>query len=470
MSYSTIAKNASIYTVFSIFSKAVNFLLLPLYTAYLTTEDYGIVGIITALTAFLSTIYVLSLNGAINRFYIEYKDSDHLLNALYSTIFITIIINVCVWTIIVFVGHNIFDYLLPGVNFYPFIFWGLMTVSLKPIYLIYQRILQAQQNGKKVAILDFSLTAINITLTILFVVFLKEKAIGVIKAQTFAALVIAIAIIVIFLRKLQWTFNREIFNKTMKYSLPLIPHSMAGVTSTMIDRFVINKYLGAAEVGIYNIAFQFGNISNIITSAFNQAYVPWFNQQVKDNKTKSVKEIVYVATIIFSLLAMGISLFADEILRLFAKGDFLKGTEYIPYLAFAYVLNGIYFIFATELFYDISGKGSQKLAFITISSAGLNFILNILFVPKWGIMGSAFAFIITKLFFAATTAKIVKNKATVKINPVVLILISLFFFIISLIILQANSFIFKAGIYLFLCIASSIVVYIRFKDFVSPKH
>jgi len=432
MSYAKIAKNASIYTVFSIFSKAINFLLLPIYTSYLTTADYGIVGIITALTAFLSTIYLLSLNGSINRFYIEYRTKNKVLNALYSTIFTTVILNATLWTIVSIVGARVFSYILPGINFYPYIFWGLLTVWLKPIYLLYQRILQAQQNGKKVALLDFSYAILNIILTIIFVVGLKQKAEGVIKAQTITAFIIAITIIFIFLRKLKWDFSKILFKRTLKYSLPLIPHSLAGITSTMIDRFVINKYLGAGDVGVYNIAYQFGNLSNILTAAFNQAYVPWFNEQIKLNNQKQIVKVAKLATLVFSLFAMGISIFSKEILQLFAKGDFLQGAQYIPYLAFAYVLNGIYFIYATDLFYDISGRGVKKLAAITIFSALVNLSLNLLFVPRWGILGAAIAFIITKLVFALITGLIVGKKAHAQIKVSSLIIIALLFFTTSL--------------------------------------
>ena len=458
MSYSKIVKNASIYTVFSVFSKSVNFLLLPLYTSYLTTADYGIVGIVTALTAFLSIVYTLSLAGSINRFYVEYKRKNKILNALYSTIFITVILNATFWTFVSLIGSKLFNYLIPNIDFFPYIFWGIMTVWLLPIYLLYQRILQARQNGKKVAFLNLSYTLINIALTVIFIVVLKQKAEGVIKAQTITALIMAVLIFVIFLRKIKWNFSSKLFKRIIKYSLPLIPHSLAGVSSTMIDRFVINKYLGASEVGIYNIAYQFGNISNVLTSAFNQAYVPWFNEQVKENRKDLIKIVALFATIVFSLFSMGISLFSEDILKLFAKEDFLKGAEFIPYLAFAYALNGVYYIFATDLFYDITGKGVRKLALITISSALINLVLNIALIPTLGILGAAVAFVVTKLSFAFITGLIAQKKAHAKINIGTLISIVLVFFAATLLILNHFSFLLKLIVYTFLFIFFIIVL------------
>ncbi len=466
----SIAKNATIYVVFSFFTKSINFLLLPLYTAYLTTADYGIIGIISALTAFLSTIYTLSLAGAVNRFYVEYKNNEKCLDSLYSTIFITILVNATLWTVISILGRKIFDTLLPGVNFYPYVFFGLLTIWMRPIYFLYQRILQAKQDGMKVAYLDFCFTLINVGLTVFFVVVLKQKAEGVIKAQTITAFIIAVGIAFVFLRKLKWKFNKEIFDKTMRYSLPLIPHSLAGTTTTMIDRFVINKNLGTSSVGIYNIAFQFGNIANIITAAFNQAYTPWFNQNVKNNKMEAIKKVAFLSTLAFSVVAMGLSLFSGEVLAVFAKGDFLKGVEYVPYLAFGYVLNGVYFLFATDLFYDISGGGSRKLAVITISSALLSFVLNVILIPLWGIQGAAIAFIAAKTLFAITTGVIVEKRGFVKLNLWKLIsVVSLFFVATFLLIGSIHSFILKAIIYIFV-IALIAIKYQKTIFKLSKKH
>lgn len=198
MGYRTIVQNASIYSTISIFTKAVNLLLLPVYTEYLTVADYGVVGLITGMIAFLGAIYMLSLQGAINRFYIEYKNNNTLLKSLYSTIFITVAINSSIWFVLSYIFSSVFKFLIPGVDFYPFILWGLITVWLKPFYLLYQRILQARQDGKRVALLDIFYSIVNISSTLLLVIFFKLKAEGVILSQTIASFVIFSYVVYVF--------------------------------------------------------------------------------------------------------------------------------------------------------------------------------------------------------------------------------------------------------------------------------
>ncbi len=450
MSYGKIAKNTSVYTLVSLFSKSINFLLLPLYTSYLSTEEYGIIGLVTAFIAFLSTIYTLSLTGAINRFYAEFVKNNKLLNNLFSTIFIVVIGNATFWTIIALLSSNIFSYFIPGINFYPYIFWGLITVWLRPIYLVYQKILQSQQDSKKAALLDLTISFITIIITLILLIGFNNKAEGVIKAQAFAMIFISLVIAFTFFRKLKWEFDARLFKKTLNYSLPLVPHSLAGISSTMMDRFVINKYLGTEETGLYNIAYQFGNLSNVFTMAFNQAYVPWFNEQMKSNNKSQIKVVAKLAIILFSIGAMGLSLFSKEVLELITHGDFIKGFEYVPYLAFGYAFNGVYFIYSTSLFYDIKGKGVKMLAKITVSSAFINLVLNFMLIPVYGIIGAAFSFVITKIIFATITGLVNKNAYNIEIKIFNSILIVFAFFIASLLITKYFNLLFKVLIYIVL--------------------
>lgn len=66
--------NSGIYTITSIFQKGIGFILLPLFTIYMTSEDYGIVSIVNSFVQVLSLLFTLSLNGAVQRYYYKYKD------------------------------------------------------------------------------------------------------------------------------------------------------------------------------------------------------------------------------------------------------------------------------------------------------------------------------------------------------------------------------------------------------------
>ena len=95
---SKLVKNSSIYTVVSVLQKAIGFFLLPLYTRYLMPADYGVVSVVTSIEAFLTAFYMLSLHGAVTRFYFSLRNDLGELKKLWGTCFSFVGINAIILT------------------------------------------------------------------------------------------------------------------------------------------------------------------------------------------------------------------------------------------------------------------------------------------------------------------------------------------------------------------------------------
>src|SRR5690606_25877113 len=86
MSKRNILLNSGIYSLLNLLQKGINFFLVPVLTVYLTTYDYGIVAVVTAINLFLNKLYLLSLDASINRFYYEYESDKEKVKRLFGTI------------------------------------------------------------------------------------------------------------------------------------------------------------------------------------------------------------------------------------------------------------------------------------------------------------------------------------------------------------------------------------------------
>jgi O-antigen/teichoic acid export membrane protein len=178
-----VLKNSGIYGIVSILQKAIGFFLLPLYTAYLSTTDYGIIGVVSSIVSFLSLFYMLSLNGAVTRFYYEYKSDEERVKELWGTIITFVLINSLLLSSILFTFHKyLLDPFAKGINFYPYIFLGLIAITLNPMYSIFQSTLQTRQIGRKYGLNNLIFFIINLVLTIILVVVFNLKAVGVLLA------------------------------------------------------------------------------------------------------------------------------------------------------------------------------------------------------------------------------------------------------------------------------------------------
>ncbi|GFZ33714.1 polysaccharide biosynthesis protein [Clostridium zeae] len=463
MSTKKMLANSGIYTIVSILQKCIGLFLLPVYTSYLTKTDYGITGVVQAVVSLLTVFYMLSLNGAISRYYFDYKDDREKLKEFWGTNILFVSMNSIFMSIIIFAFHRyIISPFVDGISFFPYFAIALISITLNPIYNIFQSTLQAEQNGKQYGLNNLSYFTINLLLTITYVVGFKMGAKGVLLALASTDIIFFIYTLINFIPKVKLKINKIYLKQSLRYSLPLIPHSLSGWMISMIDRLFLNKMQSTEAAGSYNIAFQFGNIMNILTTAVNQAYVPWFFDKMnsgKEGKKIVVKFTEYVV-VAYGLLAMLISLFGQEVINILIskKFEFGDGWKVVPVITFAFVFNGLYYFFVNPLFYN--KKGTKFVSIGTIFSAIANSVLNYLLIPKYGTVGSAVASLIS-MFMASVLILIISSLIEkVGFNYVKLYLITFLFMIVSSFCFLEGSFSFIYFFLIKLLIAIVVIVFL----------
>src|SRR5690606_27951372 len=153
-----------------------------------------------------------------------------------------------------------------------------------------------------------------------------------------------------FKKDLTFGIDLVILKKTLKYSTPLIPHTLSGVVNNVIDRIFINQFLSTSLVGIYSVGSNFGNIIFLVASGINQAFVPWFNERVKNNELDKIPKVAKILTVVYSIIALGLSFFGKETIILITPKSYHESWIVIPLIAYAFVFHGIYYFFACVLF------------------------------------------------------------------------------------------------------------------------
>ncbi|GAA0758176.1 lipopolysaccharide biosynthesis protein [Clostridium sartagoforme] len=426
-------KSSGIYGIVQVLQKCIGLILIPIYTVLLSPDEKGITDVITTIVAFFSIFYSLALNSAVIRFYVDYKNDEKKLKDFWGTCITFVIINSVVLTAIIIIFRNII--IIPitgGIDFYPYILLGLISIALNPIFTIFQSTLQAKEESRRYALNNLSYFLVNLSLNLIFIVGFRLGALGSLLALAITDVIFFIYTIINFLSLITLKINKEYLKSALKYSLPLLPHSLSGWAVSMLDRLFLNGLISRAATSIYSTAAQFGNIINVLTSAINQAYVPWFFQQMKDKK-KNEDEIVKMAellTIIYCFLAMGMSLFGPEIFKLVVNIRYYEGWKVIPFISFAFVFNGIYYFFVNPLFYN--KKGVKYIAIGTFTGALLNSIFNIIMIPKMGEVGAAIASLLSMAISCVLVYFISKRIEPLKFNILKMLLFPVVFLLISL--------------------------------------
>lgn len=433
MSSKRLLKNSGIYGLVQVIQKSIGLFLIPVYTSLLSPADKGISDIVTPIVAFFSIFYTLSINSAVIRFYVDYKENKEKLKEFWGTCVTFVAINSLILSLFFIIFKNIFVMpLARGVDFYPYILLGFISITLNPIYNIFQSSLQAREKSKEYGWNNLIYFFVNLGLNILFVVIFRIGVIGILLALALTDIIFFIYTLIKFVPTIKITIKKFYLSQALKYSLPLLPHTLSGWAVALIDRIFLNGYKGLAAPAIYSTGAQFGNIINVLTSAINQAYVPWFFERMK-NKEKNESEIVKMAeylTIVYAVLAMGMSLFGPEIFKIMVNKDYYEGWKVIPFLSFGYVFNGIYYFFVNPLFYN--KKGVKFIAVGTFSSAILNSVLNMLLIPKYDIIGAALASMISMFLACVLIYFIAKRIEPLRFNIVKMFFIVFIFLIVSM--------------------------------------
>lgn len=394
-----LTKDSFIYGFGSVIQQGLAFLLVPLYTRFLDPENYGIVAIAASISAFLVIIFDLSLRAALAKQYYDYKDNRVELNKFVSSIFIFVLFFGFFLALFLSsqIGQIIFNLLLPDISFNKYIILVIWQAFFIAIIHLYQNLLRAEQKPKKYVIIQLTQFLLNTSFVIYFIVFLNQGAEGQIKGFLIANFLTAIATIYAFIKRFGIYFSSSYLKKALFFSLPIVVHLLSGWTLSKIDRIILGNLRDSTTVGIYDLGYKIALVIGIVTSAINYAWTPIFYETATNDKNaKQVfSDIFNVYLFSISFLVLAVSLFGSNIVKLIAPINYHSAHQVIPFIALGYLLQGIYFMRVTPIFFK---EKTKILAFITPLSGGINILLNYLFIKNFGMLGSAYAFILSFLF------------------------------------------------------------------------
>lgn len=194
----------------------------------------------------------------------------------------------------------------------------------------------------------------------------------------------------------------------LRYSLPLVPHQVAGWAIAMVDRFIIASSAGLAEAGVYSLAFQIAQGMNLVSTSLNQAYVPLLFSSLAQGTAQRSRTSklgwTYAAVLVgFAVLFVAALLWIGP--RFLAPG-YREAMSFVPWLIAGFALLALSRIGANVLMYH--GR-TAELAIATIASSCVSVALNLYLVPRHGAIAAcwtsvaAFLLLLTLTTWRAST-------------------------------------------------------------------
>lgn len=397
-----LAGQTAVYGLSTLVPRFLNFLLVPLYTWFFEPAQYGVVTELYAYVIFLNIILTYGMETAF--FWFSKNEPEE--KRVYSTTLLSIISTSTFFALItIFFSQPIANGLgYPHNNEYVWIF-GLI-ISIDAICAIPFVKLRKQNKALRFAGIKLANVIINVALNLLYVVlfpYLVKKGIdlpsyvynpeiGV--GYIFYSNLVASALTLVFLFKefeLTAGFDKKLLKRMLIYAVPLLFAGLAGSINEALDRVLLKRMLpegvnALEQIGIYGANMKIAVILLLFVQTFRFAAEPFFFNYEKEKDSKAVFADIMKYFVFISLFILMGTIVNIDIVKYFIGEKFWTGLYLIPVLMYSNLFLGIYM--NLSIWYKLSGKTMMGAYIVGVGSV-VTIIINILFIPKYGVLASA---------------------------------------------------------------------------------
>ncbi|KRN00186.1 lipopolysaccharide biosynthesis protein [Loigolactobacillus rennini] len=397
--------NSVIFAIGNLGSKLISILLVPLYTYFLTKQEYGTVDLITNTASLLLPIVSMSAYDAVLRFVMD-KSTDNkqvftnaiLITSTGALIFLGILPLVSLFH----VSHLIYFYII------------LVLQAFNSTFIQYARAIGQVKVFAFNGILGTLVTGVS---NIILLVYLKQGIQGYLLSIIFASL---ISSMYVFLRlHLSKSIKLILLNKTLIkqmliYGVPLIPNALAWWATNTSSRYFILYFIGVGANGLFAVANKIPNLLSMLNSIFFQAWqMSAIEEYGSEKKSEFYSDVFnYYSQMMF--LATAFILFVIRpFMSVFVSDAFYKAWMLIPLLLFSVLYSSFASFLGTNY---IAAKQTMGIFYTTIISAIINVTLNLLFVPLIGANGAGLSSCISFFVMWLIRIRDTRRYISIKLN------------------------------------------------------
>ncbi|MBU2019847.1 MAG: oligosaccharide flippase family protein [Bacteroidetes bacterium] len=391
----------AIYGLPSIVGRFLNFMLVPLYTqVFVRPAEYGVVSELYAWVAFLIVFLTFGMETTFFNFLQKEEDRDK----VFKQAFLSVLCINGAFAAFLFIFHqSIAEAMLFGEHPEYITLLGIIVI-LDAMAAVPLARLRAEEKALKFAGIQMAGIGTNIILNLLFMLVLfdparpEEGVIFILIANLCSSLLKPVLLYKTFLA-IRLDFDWSVMKSMLIYSFPLMIAGMAGIVNETIDRILLKHLLfdgspssliyANEQVGIYSACYKLAMLVTIFLQAYRYAAEPYFFSQAKNiDRDQQYRRIMnyFVALVSFVFLLVSVNLdFFKEFIR---NESYHVGLSVVPILLLANVCFGIYL--NQSIWYKLSGQ-TKFGAYIALGGGALTILVNVIFIPTYGYMASAWA-------------------------------------------------------------------------------
>lgn len=385
-----LAKNTIIVAVGKISTQFISFFLLPLYTAVLSTQEYGTVELFNTCVALLLPVFTVQIEQGVFRYLIDVRDSEEGKRSVVSSALLFVIFQCVLWFVL-------FLLIQPMIHIEYKIFIALNMVG-NAFAMVLQQVARGFGDNVSYSIGSFVTASLTIVFNVLLLVAIKMGAAGMLLAILIGN--VSCCIYLFFRLKIYSyfsvrMFNRQLLKDLLHYSLPLVPSAISWWLVNASDRFIVTYQLGLGDNGILSVAHKF---PSVYAAMYNILNITWVESATMYMKKEGGREFFSnMMNILMKLLVcafLGIVAIMPFAFPYLVNEQYQAAYNQIPIHMLASVMNAVVGLYSVVYTVNLATK---EIAKTTILAGIINVAVHVLLIRYIGLYAAGISSVIAYL-------------------------------------------------------------------------
>ena len=432
--FKNLLKLSSVYSIGSLSERVQSFALLPVYTFYLQTEDFGILALLVLYVDLFSKFIIAPVTNGFTRYYYK-PDWQCKADVLSFNIFIflltkSLFVFAVAWPLQSLLATSLFN----SIDMLFLIQLSSLSIILRPVCSFLTTYVRLLEMAKYYVFVNLISLFISSLLILYLLIFLDMGIVSMVFGEILRALMLSVACFPVWFKKAKFSLSFSILKEPLAFGYPQILSGYSNLLIQSGDRYLLQLFMSASSVGLYSFGYKIASIINfLIVGPLKQALAPFVLKEEKNPLQQ--KEFLKKSANHYYLFALSLwlflSIFSAEIVRMVASNDSFWGSwVIIPIIGFSYVQHGL----GNFVGWGVSMANKGHIISANIFFAALiNMVLNFFFIPVWGILGAAAATLISyivwnglKMYFSAKFYNLHFDLRSLAISTLIAVLVLYF--------------------------------------------
>jgi O-antigen/teichoic acid export membrane protein len=380
--------HSAVYGAADVLGSVVNFLLVPVYTAFLAPAQYGDLALLLLFATVAKIVFRLGLDAGFFRIHYTLGEAESQRRLAGSVLVFAAGAGALLFAATWLGAPVIARALLSDPAGERWIRLAAADVWVGTFAHVPLSLLRIQERPQLFSALSAGRHLVNALLKVALVA-AGWGVTGVLLSDLLATGAFVLALLPVAVRHARPAFSRALLREALLFGLPKVPHGLLVQALNLADRKILDLFATRAEVGLYQLGYTFGTSVKFALSAFEPAWQPFVYAEAE--KPGGPATLARIATYVFAAflaVGLGVAVLGPDLLRLMADAAFHAAAPVVPVVALAYVLHGAFLLGSIGI--GIA-RAARYYPMVTAAAAAANIGANLVLVPRFGMMGAAWS-------------------------------------------------------------------------------